>query len=228
MNVFKSLLPNLKRGVEGKKYTVNNTVKIAFEGLDGAGKTTVVKNVSSFLSEAGIHHQVIHEGSMPLVKDYIDEIHKKKELSYRDGYILSLLYGVERLYWTENLSAPIILMDRSIYSSLAYQAYLGVEIDWIMRINKHGILPDHVIFLNCDLDKLRLKKVDFFENEEVLKSVLMNYKRYWEDFEVIDANRPLEEVLYDVMPLIIRWISEYYGIRYFQVHDNEQYLGYDV
>jgi len=99
--------------------------------------------------------------------------------------VLALLFAADRTNHTINTIIPkldkglIIVSDRYVYSSLAYQSRgmkTPLEINWIRSINQAAIEPDLVIFLDVTPEEamLRLqegqKRVqdhNFFENVEI-------------------------------------------------------------
>ena len=72
-----------------------------------------------------------------------------------------------------------VVCDRYLYSSMVYQSIQGVELDFIININKFAIRPDVLIFLDVDIEESinRMGKRDkeIFENREMLKLVSKKY-----------------------------------------------------
>ena len=107
----------------------------------------------------------------------------------------------------------IVLSDRYVLSSLAYQGYArGIGIEEVWRINEFAIedhMPDHTIFLDIEaktgierlknrasLDRLDKEALSFHER------VFDGYKKinemYKDQIVTFDANRPAEEVIENV------------------------------
>ena len=136
---------------------------IVFEGIEGSGKSYHLANVSKYLNKKKIKHIKIREpgGSLnsekirKLVLDNRSEFNKNTDL---------LLYLAAR---SENMDLlkkyfrkKIILIDRFIYSTIAYQHYgLGANIKVIRFMNKHILKNFRVdfTFLNI-VNDINMKK----------------------------------------------------------------------
>ena len=103
----------------------------------------------------------------------------------------------------------IVLMDRYYYSSMAYQAAGGIDID-IIR-NRHLFAPEPDIVLIFDLPVPvaleRVKghsKADEFEKEEHLEKVRDAYLHLRNDplVRIVDSVRTPEEIFKDVWELV--------------------------
>lgn len=132
---------------------------IAFEGVDGAGKTTVAEAVAGSLREIGHQVEMVREPGGTRVGEAIRQIvlHSEDELS---PWTEALLFAAARAQLANEVIAPLIgqgvwvVTDRSVFSSLAYQgAGRGLGIEAIRRVNAAGlgdIWPDLVILLDLD------------------------------------------------------------------------------
>jgi len=133
---------------------------ITFEGLDGSGKSTQMEMLASGLEGLGYVVVVTREpGGTPLgeaVRDILlDPL--QHGLSARAE---ALLYAAARAHLVERVIKPaldeglVVLCDRYIDSSLAYQGYVrGLGADSIITINAWGtdcLFPDLTLFLDLD------------------------------------------------------------------------------
>jgi len=133
---------------------------ITFEGLDGSGKSTQMEMLASGLEGLGYVVVVTREpGGTPLgeaVRDILlDPL--QHGLSARAE---ALLYAAARAHLVERVIKPaldeglVVLCDRYIDSSLAYQGYgRGLGADSIITINAWGtdcLFPDLTLFLDLD------------------------------------------------------------------------------
>lgn len=189
---------------------------IAFEGSDGSGKTTILEGVKKFLEESNINYIITREPGGTQIGEEIRNI----LLQHNEGHDMSdrteaLLFAAARSQSVEEVLKPaletkdLVISDRYILSSLAYQGYardLGVE--GVRNINLFAtdeLMPDYTFFLDVDpikvLERKKSKvKSDRLEMEpnEYHQKVYEGYKKIIETEEntiIIDASKPVEEVL---------------------------------
>ena len=140
---------------------------IVFEGIEGSGKSHHVSTVSKYLTKKKIDHIKIREPGGSKNSEKIRKLILNNNSNFKKNTDL-LLYLAAR---SENIhlinkfyNKKIILIDRFIDSTIAYQHYgLGVDINLIKLINKF-LLKDikvNFTFLNIVNNKnliSRLKK----------------------------------------------------------------------
>ena len=103
----------------------------------------------------------------------------------------------------------IVLMDRYYYSTMAYQAAAGIDVNRIRRDNEFAPKPDVVLIFDLPAD-LAMKRVrshsvaDVFEKEEHLEKVRKAYLNLEDDslVRIIDATRTPEEIFDEVWKLV--------------------------
>ncbi len=132
---------------------------IAFEGIDGAGKSTVVEAVAAELRTDGRTVVTVREPGGTPVGEAIRDIllHSHDDLV---PWAEAMLFAAARAQLAAQEVAPRlesgtwVLSDRSVYSSLAYQGVgraLGVEP--VRSVNAAGlgaVWPDLVVVLELD------------------------------------------------------------------------------
>lgn len=132
---------------------------IAFEGIDGAGKSTVAARVADGLEAAGHRVVRVREPGGTEVGEGIREIllgHTWDPAPWPEA----LLFAAARAQLAVEVIAPAlesgawVIGDRSVYSSLAYQGGArGLGIDTVRRINEAGlgdVWPDLVVLLEVN------------------------------------------------------------------------------
>ena len=85
----------------------------------------------------------------------------------------------------------LVICDRYIYSSLAYQGSAGLSLDWIKTINARALQPDFGIFIDVAPEKVieRLqRKKSVMETLETQQRVREVYLKYVENGELIRVN----------------------------------------
>jgi dTMP kinase len=143
--------------------TRDGGVFIAFEGVEGSGKSTQVRTLASLLENAGCDVLVTREPGGPAVAERIRDVLLDPASGDMDARTEALLYAAARAEHVRRVVAPalhddkVVLCDRFIDSSLAYQGFareLG-EHD-VLEINRwavDGLLPDVVVLLDLDADE---------------------------------------------------------------------------
>jgi len=103
----------------------------------------------------------------------------------------------------------IVLMDRYYYSTMAYQAAAGIDVNRIRKDNEFAPKPDIVLIFDLPAD-LAMKRVrghsvaDVFEKEEHLEKVREAYLNLESDplVRIIDSTRTPEQIFEEVWELI--------------------------
>mgnify|MGYP001443154415 FL=1 len=103
----------------------------------------------------------------------------------------------------------IVLMDRYYYSTMAYQAAAGIDVNRIKKDNEFAPKPDIVLIFDLPAD-LAMKRVrshsvaDVFEKEEYLERVRKAYLNLEGDslVRIIDATRTPEKIFDEVWKLV--------------------------
>lgn len=102
---------------------------ITFEGPEGAGKTTQIKQVGQYLMDHGFHCLMVREPGGTNIGNRVRQILLDPELSEMDWKTEVLLYASSRAQLVREVIKPhldqgvVVLCDRYIDSSLAYQGY---------------------------------------------------------------------------------------------------------
>ncbi|MFQ6050451.1 MAG: dTMP kinase [Candidatus Hydrothermarchaeota archaeon] len=186
---------------------------IVFEGIDGCGKATQAALLEKWLrEEKGLSTFLTKEPTEGKIGKIIKEDLKIGDL---DPVSLSLLFAADRFEHTKiikkNLEeGKIVISERYVYSSMAYQSASGVNINWIETINNFVVVPEIIILLDIPAEtglkriesrkKLEcFEKIDFLE--KVRKIYLEMLKKY-RNMIKIDANRPIEEVHFSIVEVV--------------------------
>lgn len=173
---------------------------ITFEGTEGAGKTVASKLLQKWLESEGFKVLWTREPTDSRIGVLIEDILKMKVKVAEEA--LPLLFAADRADHTQRVIVPainaghIVLCDRYIYSSLAYQRRgmtRAFPKKWLQEINFYILKPDLVFFLDIEPEK-GLKRIGkgqriyddkFFENLKAQKLIRDAY------YEVLNLNKPL-------------------------------------
>ena len=190
---------------------------ICVEGLDGCGKTTQAKLLVKRLkkTQEAIYTAEPSKGEIgKLVKKCY--LHAKKRGL---AAVEALLFAADRLEHLKNEVLPAldkgktVVSDRYVFSSLAYQGAVGLDLDWIEEINKQAVRPDLAIFIDVEpetvIHRLKLKR-SVMENLQTQLRVRDVYLKYVELGKLvrIDGNKPRREVSRDLFNLIKDYLAK--------------------
>ena len=132
---------------------------ITVEGLDGAGKSTLIAGLASALRERGRHVEVLREPGGVEIAERIRTLVKDPELNVH-ARAEALLYAAARAALVEEKIRPAldagrwVLLDRFVDSSLAYQgAGRGLGVEAVAEVNAFatgGLRADRTFLLRLD------------------------------------------------------------------------------
>ncbi len=190
---------------------------VVIEGIDGSGKTTISSMLRSKLTSEGYEviytYEPINNKLISLIEEYGRALGAEIE---------ALLIAADRYIHTMNVIIPnlrlgrIVICDRYVFSSIAYQGARGADVNWIRVINKFAVKPDIAIYLDVHpevgirrISKSKKRKLAYLEDISLLHKVREIYLSLVKSGELvlINAERKLDEVFKDVYNIVIRQIS---------------------
>jgi dTMP kinase len=193
-------------------------VLITVEGLDGAGKTTLIAALARELEGRGEPVLVLREPGGVEVSERIRALLADPTLEI-DPRAEALLYAAARAQLVAEELRPLleagdtVLLDRFVDSSLAYQgAGRGLGVEQIRALNDFatgGLRADRTLLLRIDptagLDRIGGREADRLEREDggFFAAVAAAYDELAaaepDRIAVIDAAQPPEAVLADAL-----------------------------
>lgn len=207
-------------------------VFITFEGPEGAGKTTVIQEIHRRLTDTDTGRPVVltREPGGIRIAEKIRSIILDNDHSEMDGRTEALLYAAaRRQHLTEKVmpalgDGAIVLCDRFVDSSLAYQGYArGLGIDEVLAINEfaiQGLMPDHTIFFDITpeqglgrilasgtREQNRLDNETLAFHEAVYEGYRIVRERFSDRIVSVDASASLDTVTENVWRKIVSFIS---------------------
>lgn len=198
---------------------------ITAEGVEGCGKTTILKMVYEKLINDGYNCLLTREPGGVKISEQIRQIILNKENTELDDRSEALLFAASRRQLLVQKIYPalkenkIVLCDRYVDSSLAYQGggkKLGVQN--VLNINLFATdhtLPDLTLLFDIDpqlglerindnknreVNRLDLEKIDFYNR--VRETFLDLAKKYTERYVIIDASKNIEEVFNNTYKIV--------------------------
>jgi dTMP kinase len=178
----------------------------SFEGIDGAGKTTLIKKLLGFLKEEKYPAVYVREPGGTLISEKIREL----LLDVKNTGILPkteyLLYAAARMQLVQEVIMPsleqgyMVLADRYTDSSLAYQGYgRGIELEFLNDINNHcsmGFNPQLTFLLDLDPEEAYKRKKA--ENPDRLEQLGLEFqKKVREGYLTLAAQNPERIIVID-------------------------------
>jgi dTMP kinase len=193
-------------------------VFICIEGLDGCGKTTQSRLLVRRLKRRGYDAVYTTEPSRGKIGRFIRKyfLHGEKRGS---GIVEALLFAADRAEHVKEEVIPaldagkVLVSDRYVYSSLAYQGATGLDLEWIAKINEHAIRPDLAVFIDVEpgmvVKRLKTKK-SVMENLETQEKVRKVYERFVErgDLVEIDGSRLKKKVAENILEVVVSFLGK--------------------
>ena len=187
---------------------------ISFEGADGSGKSTQYRIFAEYLKSLGFNVLMTREPGGTPISESIRSIILDPANTEMSDMTEALLFAASRAQLVSQVIRPaveqgkIVLCDRFMDSSIAYQGYARGLGDCVRIINEYavqGMQPDITFFLDLKpedgrkrntaagkADRMEQQAIEFHEKVyEAYKSLAQIYK---DRFVVIDASGSIEEV----------------------------------
>lgn len=188
---------------------------ITFEGIDGCGKTTISREIKKQLEKEGYEVVYSREPGGIMIAEEIRKVILDPKNQAMEGRTEALLYAASRRQHLIEKILPaldagkIVLCDRFIDSSLAYQGYArGIGINAVYQMNAFAIeghMPDVTLFLRIDVqtglarmsqrngkDRLEMEGSSF--QEKVYEGYEKVIALYPDRIQVVDALQDLQSV----------------------------------
>lgn len=188
---------------------------IAFEGIDGSGKSTQIELLTNRLNKEGICCYTTREPTNSPIGSLIHQILTGRIRT--DNRAIAGLFVADRLDHLLNEVDGIVhkinegttvITDRYYFSSYAYHS-VDMPMEWVIRANEQSsaiLKPTVTIFIDVEpatamerITKNRFHQ-ELFEKESRLIKVRENYFKAFEllrgeeSYVIIDGNQPREEI----------------------------------
>ena len=191
-------------------------VFMCIEGLDGCGKTTQAKLLAKKFRKS---HNAIYtaEPSRGKIGTFIRKrcLYGEKRLA---TIVEALLFAADRIEHVENDVLPalrerkLVISDRYVYSSLAYQGAAGLSLEWIEKINEHALKPDLAVFLDVDpktvMQRLKPKRsvMETLETQQKVRDIYLKFVAKGELVR-LDGNRTEDEVAEALSAMVLKFLE---------------------
>ena len=186
---------------------------ITFEGGEGTGKTTLIKDIAYTLSQS---HAVMtsREPGGSMIAETIRDIILNPKYKGVTPYTEALLLAASRAQHLDEIILPalkenkIVLCDRYLDSSLAYQAFArDLGFDFVLNINQYATyhMPDLTFYIDLDplVGMARISKRDKYDrldqetvtfHQKVRQGYLKIAQMYPNRIVTIDGTQTIEDI----------------------------------
>ncbi|WP_066249203.1 dTMP kinase [Neobacillus drentensis] len=200
---------------------------ITFEGPDGAGKSTIIDMVAKQFGNVLLTRE---PGGIDIAEQIRAVILNKENIAM-DPRTEALLYAAARRQHLVEKVRPaldegkIVLCDRFVDSSLAYQGYArGLGIEEVFAINQFAIenlMPELTIYFEIEpelglmrinknkgreINRLDLENLEF--HQKVSEGYQLLIKRFPDRIRCVDASGTVEEVFHETLKIIEEKLSQ--------------------
>lgn len=197
---------------------------IVFEGLDGAGKSTLIQALLEHLKQQKISYDLVRDPGTTSVGEKLRAVilDPQEKPSAKTEV---LMYEAARAQLVSERIAPAlqkgqwVLSDRFASSTVAFQAWARgqnlAEIEWLNRYACDGISPDLIIYIDITVaesqnrqnkrntqtgsapDRIENEKIEF--HEKVREGYLKQAQQSPQTWLVLDGMKKPEELFQDVI-----------------------------
>jgi len=192
-------------------------VFICVEGLDASGKTTqsklLVRGLRRKRFEAVYTTEPSHGKIGRLIRKHV--LLGENRLSV---VLEALLFAADRVDHLEREVKPflqaekIVVSDRYVYSSFAYQGAAGLDLKWIEEVNRSAMKPDLTIYIDIPPDvvlrRLKRKKsiMETMQNQQRVREIYLKLVKAY-GLRLVDGNKPRAEVAKEILSVVTGFLS---------------------
>jgi dTMP kinase len=186
---------------------------ICVEGLDGSGKTTQARILVRNLRRRGFDAVYTSEPSVgevgKLIRSFVLDREDRVPVALE-----ALLFAADRVDHVESVVKPllkegkVVVCDRYVYSTLAYQGAAGLSLEWIESINRFALKPHLALLIDVPSDvvvkRLERKKtvMETKRNQERVREVYLKMVQS-KQLVLIDGDKPVREVAKKILEIVL-------------------------
>ncbi len=192
---------------------------ICIEGIDASGKTTQTHRLVRHLRRRGLDAVYTTEPSTGeigrLIRRYVLDTKKRVSVS-----VEALLFAADRVDHVEKTIKPslqkgrIVICDRYLYSSLAYQGAADLDLGWIEHINRFALVPDLALFIDVSpevvIERMKSKSSrSVMETMQIQRRVCDIYLKLVKEGRLmtINGDKPVNAVADDILNIVVKFLE---------------------
>lgn len=193
---------------------------VSFDGTDGVGKSTQIEMFTQWLSSLGCEYVLCRDPGSTALGDALRDILLQKHDMAIDRRSEMFLYMTARTQLVEEIIKPalaeekLVVCDRYLLANIVYQGHAGGLDPELVRqvgtVATQGIQPALTFVLDMDvtaarqrmnreLDRIESQGLEYMEN--VRQGFLKEAVRFPDAIQVIDANRPINEIQAEIQQI---------------------------
>ena len=192
---------------------------ICIEGIDASGKTTQAHRLVRNLRRRGLDAVYTTEPSTgeigKLIRDHVLNIKKRVPVA-----VEALLFAADRVDHVDKEIKPalqkgkIVICDRYVYSTLAYQGAADLDLNWIEQINQFALVPNMALFLDVSPEVV-IERMQSKSKKSVMET-LKNQRRVCEVYLKmvkegrlmrIDGNKPVNALAAEILRVVVEFLE---------------------
>lgn len=199
---------------------------IAFDGGPGSGKGTMIRKTFDYVYGKSKKYDNILVTDEPTNGPFGQKL---RELFKKQKDPLDLVEEIfqafvdDRKWHIENIIQPcldknfVVICDRYKYSSIAYQTVQGTDFNKVFSAHKDFLSPNLAVILDVEpteavrritsdkVDGEKRKQTDNFRQLDFVTNLRKHFLQLpiilpKENIQIIDANKPIEEVFAQIKP----------------------------
>jgi dTMP kinase len=198
---------------------------VAFEGIDGSGKSTQVKQLAESLTQQGHKVHTTHEPTSGPIGKMIRDMFSHRMPG--EQHTIAALFAADRLEHILNKTDGIlqklkegytVITDRYYFSSYAYHS-VHVDMNWVMAMNQEAarlLRPDITLYIDIspEVSMQRIQKnrqsIEMYETLDNQKKVYALYEQAFqlqkdkERIVRISGNQPVASIAQSVLEAVVK------------------------
>lgn len=201
---------------------------IVVDGIDGSGKSEIVKILHNYLFSKGKKYNILttREPTNGFYGKQIRKMLRQEKDPQSNSKKLMNLFIKDRQEHLEKTIGPflkksnnhelnIVLCDRYYYSTIAFQGAQGIDTKGLVAKNKKFRKPDITFILDVEpflaLKRIEYRKKEKFEQLDFMKKIRENFLRLPkllnDNIKIIDSSKSLKNVFRDIKKEIDKIIN---------------------
>jgi len=185
---------------------------IVVDGIDGSGKTQIVKMLHEYITSKNKSYRILttREPTDGIYGKTIRNMLKEENDPKSNGRKITELFVKDRQWHLKNEIGPflkksgnaVVLCDRYYYSTIAFQAAQGINVNELIAKNKGFRKPDIAFILDVEpaaaLKRIEYRQKEKFEKLGFMRKIRANFlkmpKLLSDNIKIINSSRQLKDV----------------------------------